>query len=169
MLYLALMSTNNNRHPIALTGTLFALFFAVSAIAAPPASRDVTAQFVNASAVIQGFRAVEVGGIVILRGNATETAAAEEAALVAQTLGYNRVANLIQINAAPDDARIARAAERRLALQRGLDGTQIVVESTDGVVRLSGTVSNELQKDVAVHVVKNVDGVRGVQMALNRN
>jgi len=145
-----------------------ALFFAVSALAEPPASRDVTAQFVNASAIIEGFRAIEVGGIVILRGYASDTSSAEQAALVAQTLGYTRVANLIQIDAVPDDARIARAAERGLALQRGLDGTQIVVESSNGVVRLSGTVSNEIQKDMAVHLVRNIDGVRSVQMALKR-
>jgi osmotically-inducible protein OsmY len=145
-----------------------ALFFAVSALAEPPASHDVTAQFVNASAIIEGFRAIEVGGIVILRGYASDTSSAEQAALVAQTLGYTRVANLIQIDAVPDDARIARAAERGLALQRGLDGTQIVVESSNGVVRLSGTVSNEIQKDMAVHLVRNIDGVRSVQMALKR-
>ncbi len=145
-----------------------ALFFAVSAIAEPPATHDVTAQFVNGGAIVEGFRAIEVGGIVILRGHARDTASAEQAALVAQTLGYNRVANLILVDAVPDDGRIARAAERRLALQRGLDGTQIVVESSNGVVRLSGTVSNELQKDMAVDVVRNIDGVRSVQMALKR-
>ncbi len=145
-----------------------ALFFAVSATAEPPATHDVTAQFVSGGVIVEGFRAIEVGGIIILRGHATDMSSAEQAGVVAQTLGYNRVANLIQIDAVPDDARIARAAERGLALQRGLDGTQIVVESSNGVVRLSGTVSNELQKDMAVDVVRNIDGVRSVQMALKR-
>jgi osmotically-inducible protein OsmY len=162
------MSANKNRNPIAWAGALVALFFSVSALAEPPGTRDVTAQFVNGGAIIDGFRAIEVGGIVILRGHASDTSAAEQAAVVAQTLGYTRVANLIQIDAVPDDARIARAAERGLALQRGLDGTQIVVESSNGMVRLSGTVSNEIQKDMAVHVVRNIDGVRSVQMALKR-
>jgi osmotically-inducible protein OsmY len=164
----ARVSANKNRHPMRYAGVLLALVFAVSALAEPPASHDVTAQFVNGGAIIEGFQAIEVGGIVILRGHATDTSSAEQAALVAQTLGYSRVANLIQIDAVPDDARIARAAERGLALQRGLDGTQIVVESSNGVVRLSGTVSNEIQKDMAVHVVRNIDGVRSVQMALKR-
>jgi osmotically-inducible protein OsmY len=145
-----------------------ALFFAVSATAEPPATHDVTAQFVSGGVIVEGFRAIEVGGIIILRGHATDMSSAEQAGVVAQTLGYNRVANLIQIDAVPDDARIARAAERGLALQRGLDGTQIVVESSNGVVRLSGTVSNELQKDMAVDVVRNIDGVRSVQMAMKR-
>ncbi len=145
-----------------------ALFFAVSVIAETPATHDVTAQFVSGGVIVEGFRAIEIGGIVVLRGHATDTSFAEQAAIVAQTLGYNRVANLILVDAVPDDARIARAAERVLALQRGLDGTQIVVESSNGVVRLSGTVSNELQKDMAVDVVRNIDGVRSVQMALKR-
>jgi osmotically-inducible protein OsmY len=149
-------------------GIVVAVFFAVSAIAEPPATHDVTAQFVNGGVILEGFRAVEVGGIVILRGHASDTASAERPAVVAQTLGYNRVANLILIDAVPDDARIARDAERGLALQRGLDGTQIVVVSSHGVVRLSGTVSNELQKDMAVHVVRNIAGVRAVQMSLKR-
>jgi len=153
-------------------GIVVAVFFAVSAIAEPPATHDVTAQFtahfVSGGVILEGFRAVEVGGIVILRGHASDTASAERAAVVAQTLGYNRVANLILIDAVPDDARIARDAERGLALQRGLDGTQIVVVSSHGVVRLSGTVSNELQKDMAVHVVRNIAGVRAVQMSLKR-
>lgn len=153
-------------------GVLVAVFFAVSAIAEPPATHDVTAQFtahfVSGGVILEGFRAVEVGGIVMLRGHSSDRASAEQAAIVAQTLGYKRVANLIQIDAIPDDARIARDAERGLALQRGLDGTQIVVASSHGVVRLSGTVSNELQKDMAVYVVRNIDGVRSVQMSLKR-
>jgi len=69
---------------------------------------------------------VEVGGIIVLRGRTSDRAAAEKAATVAQTLGFSRVANLIQVADAPDDARIMRAAERELSVHRGLDGTQIV-------------------------------------------
>jgi len=78
------------------------------------------------------------------------------------------VANLIQVADVPDDAQIMRTAERRLAVHRGLDGTQIVVDSTNGVVRLSGKVSSEVQKDVAVNLVRKIEGVRAVQMALQR-
>ena len=162
------MSANKNPHPMTWAGVLVTVFFAVSAIAETPATHDVTAKFVSAGVLLEGFRAVEVGGIVILRGHAIDNASADQAAVVAQNLGYNRVANLIQMDAVPDDARIARAAERGLAFQRGLDGTQIVVVSSNGVVHLTGTVSNELQKDMAVHIVRNIDGVRAVQMSLKR-
>lgn len=132
-----------------------------------PAANDVTARFAAAGVSMDSFRAVEVGGIVVLRGRATERAAAENAATVAQTLGYSRVANLITVTEAPDDAAIARAAERELSVHRGLDGTQIAVGSSHGVVRLTGHVAYELQKDMAVRLVRNVDGVRGVESTLD--
>jgi len=140
----------------------------IPVMAQQPATRDLTPQFATAGVAIEDLRVVEVGGIVVLRGRTTDRAAAEKAATVAQTLGFSRVANLIQVADAPDDARIRRAAERELAVHRGLDGTQIVVDSTNGIVRLSGKVSNEVQKDVAVSLVKNIDGVRAVQIALQR-
>jgi osmotically-inducible protein OsmY len=141
---------------------------ALPVMAQQPATRDLTQRFVTAGVVIEDLHAVEVGGIVVLRGRTTDRAAAEKAAAVAQSLGFARVANLIQVTDAPDDARIMRAAERELAAHRGLDGTQIVVGSTNGIVRLSGRVSSEVQKDVAVSLVRNIDGVRAVQMALQR-
>jgi osmotically-inducible protein OsmY len=147
---------------------LLVLFLAVPLMAAPPSTRDLTLQFISAGAVAEGFRAVEVGGIVVLRGRVTEKATAEQASAIAQSLGYTRVANLIQVADVPDDERITRTAERQLGVNRGLDGTQISVVSNNGVVMLIGKVLNELQKDMAVRLVKNIDGVRSVQMALTR-
>ena len=137
-------------------------------LAQQPESRDLTQQFVTAGVVVEGLRAVEVGGIVVLRGWTADKRVAEQASAVAQSLGFARVANLIQVADVPDDAQIMRTAERRLAVHRGLDGTQIVVDSTNGVVRLSGKVSSEVQKDVAVNLVRKIEGVRAVQMALQR-
>jgi osmotically-inducible protein OsmY len=141
---------------------------AIPAFAIQPSALDLTPQLVTAGVTVQGLRAVEVGGVVVLRGRTTDRAAAEQAATVAQSLGYVRVANLIQVFQAPDDARIERAVERELSVHRGLDGTQIAVDSTNGVVRLTGKVYSELQKDMAVNVVKSVDGVRAVHASLQR-
>jgi osmotically-inducible protein OsmY len=158
------MRANNLKISVAV-----ALFLmAVPVMALQPASHDVTAQLVTAGVAVQDLRAVEVGGIVVLRGRTTDPAAAQQAATIAATLGYARVANLIQVLEVADDARIERTAERRLATYRGLDGTQIAVDSTNGVLRLTGKVSNELQKDMAASLVRNIDGVRGVQVALQR-
>jgi len=148
---------------------LLAGFLAITAPAsAKSVAHDLTKQIVCISSPIASFRAIEVGGVVVLRGRTGDRAAAEQAAASARSLGYTRIANLIQIEVAVDDARIERAAERQLALERGLDGTRIAVDSTNGVVRLTGTVTNELQKDMAASLVRSVDGVRSVQMALQR-
>jgi osmotically-inducible protein OsmY len=158
------MRANNLKLGVAMAVILSAL----PVMAAQPAAHDLTPQFVTAGVTVDGLRAVEVGGIVVLRGRTADAAAAEQAATIAATLGYARVANLIQVAEVADDARIERAAERRLAVYRGLDGTQIAVDSTNGVVRLTGKVSSELQKDMAASLVRNIDGVRGVQVALQR-
>jgi len=160
------MRANKNRIRLAIAAALFVS--AIPLLAQQPQSHDLTQQFVTAGVVVEGLRAVEVGGIVVLRGRTADKSAAEQASTVAQSLGFARVANLIQVADAPDDARIMRAAERELSVHRGLDGTHIVVDSNNGIVRLSGTVSNEVQKDVAVFLVKNINGVRAVQIALQR-
>jgi osmotically-inducible protein OsmY len=162
------MSNNKKRFIGQAASVIMALFFALPVIAEQPQTRDVTLQFVNAGVAAEGFRAVEVGGIVVLRGRVSEKVSAEQASAIAQSLGYSRVANLIQVAGVPDDELIARMAERRLGVNRGLDGTQIAVVSSNGVVMLSGKVLNELQKDMAVRLIRNIDGVRSVQMALRR-
>lgn len=142
------------------------LLAALPVVAEQPATHDLTQQFLKAGVSVDGFRAIEVGGIVVLRGTVADRIAAESASSVAQSLGYTRVANLIQVSYGPDDARIKRDAERELASFRGLDGTEIEVSSTKGVVSLRGKVLSELQKDMAVSLVKTVDGVRSVQVSL---
>lgn len=148
-----------------------AIAFSVASLplfAQHPATHDLTPQFATAGLAVEGLRAVEVGGIMVLRGRTIDKMAAEKAGSVAQSLGYSRVANLIQVVEAPDDARIERAAERQLAVHRGLDGTQIVVDSTNGFVRLTGRVYSELQKDMAVSLIRNINGVRAVEARLER-
>ena len=140
------------------------LFLAVPASAATPKASDITAAFVQACANVDDLKAVEVGGIVILRGRTDDRAAAEHATAIAQGLGYQRVANLIQVMEPADDSAIERIAERRLGQNRGLDGCQIYVDSDKGVLKLAGTVRYELQKDVAVQLVRNIEGVKSVSI-----
>jgi osmotically-inducible protein OsmY len=152
---------------------LIAAVFAVvliapAAWAVQPETQDVTSSFANSGIVVNGFRAVDVGGILVLRGTAADQAQAEAVTAYAKSLGYTRVANLVRIDQAVDDAAIERSVERQLALQRGLDGCSIKVNSKGGAVRISGTVQHELQKDFALELVRNVDGVKSVQSDLQR-
>jgi osmotically-inducible protein OsmY len=131
-------------------------------------ARDLTAAFRTAGVNIADMRVVEVGGIVVIRGRATGQLEAEKASLVAQTLGYPRVANLVQVIIAPDDAAIERNAERQLTQNRSLDGCTLSVDSDHGVIRVAGRIQYELQKDVVLSILRNLDGVTSIQTDLRR-
>ena len=136
-------------------------------LAATPQTTDLTENFRGAGPAIDRLQVVEISGIVIIRGRAADKAQAEAVGFHAQTLGYTRVANLIQITT-HDDAQIARAVERELSVHRALDGCQFRVTSDQGVVHVAGRVQHELQKDVAAAVLRSINGVRSVEMTLDR-
>ena len=140
----------------------------LSATADSTAVVDLTSQLTG-QVDVDGLSAIEVGGIVILRGRTTDLAIAQRAGALTQNLGYTRIANLIQIVTPPDDAAIARQAERRLAMHRALDGCRLRVDSNKGVVTVAGRVNQELQKDIAVDLVRQIDGVRSVRSDLSMN
>lgn len=133
-----------------------------------PEANDLTATFVAQGVKVPGLRVVEIGGIVVIRGRVADASQAAAATTVANSLGYTRVANLIQVATPVDDEMIERRAERELAIHRALDGCKLRIESHDGIVTLQGKVAQELQKDVAIALVRNVDGVRAVQADLQR-
>src|ERR1051325_11085738 len=83
-----------------------------------PRANDVTPQFASANLPIAKFEAVEVGGIVILRGDATNVADAQRAGEFASSIGFTRVANLVRVVDPVDDPAIQRNAERQLGTRR---------------------------------------------------
>jgi osmotically-inducible protein OsmY len=135
--------------------------------AATPQTTDLTNTFRGAGAVVDRLQVYELAGIVIIRGRVADKAEAEILNRYAQTLGYSRVANLVQI-VKHEDELIARKAERELSVHRALDGCHFRVSSTGGVVKVSGSVAHELQKDVAASVLRSIDGVQSVEMALDK-
>jgi len=139
------------------------LLITIPAEADSTAVVDLTSQFQGSGLNVDGLRAVEVGGIVVLRGRTTDAAMAKSAGVFAQNLGYSRVANLIQVVPPADDAAITRVAERQLAMRRSLDGCSFHIDSTAGVLTVGGKVSHELQKDIAMGVLLKIDGVRAVK------
>ena len=150
---------------VAIAATLTVL--APVATAATPESVNLTDTFRAAGATADRLQVYEIAGIVILRGRVATQAQAEQAGQIAQSLGYQRVANLIQI-VEHNDVEIARAAEVRLSQNRSLDGCRFHVTSDQGVIRVAGQVQNELQKDLTMQVLRRMDGVRSVEVELNR-
>lgn len=141
----------------------------VPASAAAPEARNITAQFTASAPDVERLQVFEVGGVVILRGRTYDRGAAEAAARAVQAQGHSRIANLIQIIEAPNDVTIQRAAERELAMHRSLGGSQLSVESEKGIIYLRGRIQHDLQKDVAVAVLRSVEGVREVRSELVKN
>jgi osmotically-inducible protein OsmY len=141
--------------------------FSPVATAAVPDSKDLTPQFINAGASLDRLQVYEIAGIVIIRGRASDKTQAEDVGKVAQSLGYQRVANLVQVTE-NRDVEITRAAEVMLTVHRSLDGCKFRVSSEQGTLRVAGEVQHELQKDVAMQVLRNIDGVRAVEVHLTR-
>jgi osmotically-inducible protein OsmY len=138
-----------------------------AATAATPQTTDLTDTFRGAGAVVDQLKVYELAGIVVIRGRVVDKADAEILNQYASTLGYSRVANLIQI-VKHEDELIARKAERELSVHRALDGCHFSVTSTGGVVKVSGSVTHELQKDVAMQVLRSIDGVQSVEVTLRK-
>ena len=145
-----------------------AVLFAITpaATAATPRATNLTDSFRAAAAGVEQLQVYEISGIVVIRGRTTDKAQAEQLNQYAQSLGYARVANLIQTVKNTDDAALTRKAEVELSLHRALDGCQFTVSSDNGNVTVAGRVRHELQKDVAVQVLRGIDGVRSVELSL---
>src|SRR5690349_11472495 len=148
-------------HAAAIVALVLALSPVATAAPAPEAV-DLTQTFRSAGAVLDRLQVYEISGIVIIRGRANEKAQAEEIGRIAQTLGYTRVANLVQVSE-NRNAEITRRAEMELAVNRSLDGCKFHVSSEQGKVRVAGLVRHELQKDVAAQVLRNVRGIESIE------
>lgn len=134
-------------------------------LAETPQTADLTDTFRGAGAAVSSLQVYEIAGIVIIRGRTADKAQAEVLSQYARSLGYQRVANLVQ-TVQNNDAAIARRAEVELSVHRALDGCRFHVSADQGVVTVNGLVRHELQKDVALQVIRSIDGVRRVEMDL---
>ena len=127
---------------------------------------DLTAVFRASGVDIPDLHVYQINGIVLIRGRSVDRAKAENAGIVAKNLGYSRVANLIGVAATVTDVDIVRFAERGLVRLPQLDGCRFSIDSVNGVVRIGGSVYQEMQKDVAVQLLRKIDGVKEVRSSL---
>lgn len=149
---------------------LIAMFVAVivpAALAENPQVTDLTNTFRGANAAVKNLQAYQIAGIVIIRGSVADHAQAEILSSYAKSLGYERVANLVQ-TVQNVDAELTRKAEVALSNHRSLDGCRFSVRTAEGVVHVGGSVQRELQKDVAMQVVRRIDGVQRVELELQK-
>jgi osmotically-inducible protein OsmY len=130
---------------------------------------DLTASFVKRGAVIADLSVFQISDIVIIRGATNDRAKAIEAGRIAMTLGYLRVANLIVVvDDEKADAIIISLGRRQLELEPALDGCRFRIDSNRGVIRLTGRVHRDSQRDLAVSILNKIDGVKSVRADLAR-
>ena len=149
-----------------------ALLVSLAVALVPAAARaqsepvDLTAMFRSAGADITDLRVYQISDIILIRGTTADRGKAENASRLARNLGYQRVANLINVVEPIADVNIVRSAEGSLGRQRALDGCKFHIDSLNGIVRIGGSVDRELQKDVAVELLRRIDGVKEVHSTL---
>ncbi len=134
-----------------------------SAVRAQVDAVDLTSVFVAGGIQIDRLKVFKISDIVLIRGRTSDVAMAAEAGRFAKCLGYQRVANLIEIVPGLDDGAIERLAAHELEVQQGLEGSRFQVCSIKGVVEIRGQVRREIQKDLAVDVIRKIDGVKSVR------
>jgi osmotically-inducible protein OsmY len=145
-----------------LTAVVLVLTLQPVARAASPEAVDLTERFRGAGVTVDRLTVYELAGIVIILGRTNDKDQAEDASRIAKALGYTRVANLVTVQT-DNDGRIKRAAEVELSGRRALDGCELRVSSTRGVVLIDGRVRNVDQRDVALQLLRRIDGVRSVE------
>jgi len=143
----------------------FGLFLFPSMASASPAS--IQSALEGQQIHVSRLDVIETEGIVIVRGQVSRADQAAQISEIVKSLGYSRVANLVNVVPLPDDETIVLNVEREISLTRSLEGCRLVVASNDGIVTLRGTVQSELQKDLAAQVIRRVIGVKNVLTTLD--
>lgn len=125
------------------------------------ADEDVKGRFINVSAD---------EGVVTLRGRVDSLEAREQAMQIAEnTDGVRKVQDLLIVGpdrgAGPgqaDASWITTQIQARYFADSVLDGRDIEVTANNGVVTLSGRVGSEREKEEAVAIARDIDGVTRV-------
>lgn len=108
-------------------------------------------------------------GVVRLSGMVEDEATRSEAVKIARNTDHvRRVVNEIEIGELSmgdriDDAAITTKVKTALGADPDVDASDIDVDTTDGVVHLSGMASTQAEKDEATKVAKGVKGVKDVK------
>jgi osmotically-inducible protein OsmY len=142
---------------------------AIGAQVAAPAenvSAIITSKLQQEQIPLQGVTLTWIDGIVILRGTVDSAAAGSRITDALHADGYKRVANMTQLSSPIDDDTIRRDVERRLTDTRSLDGCHFTVSSSNGVLKVAGTVQSGSQEQAAREILRNVHTARQVETDL---
>lgn len=103
---------------------------------------------------------------LVAAGLATALAAVPFAQAAAQDAGAQSSGSMESSNQTVpgkvDDAWITTKVKSEFATSKHIHATDISVDTTDGKVTLTGTVASNKEKNRAIHVARNVKGVKSV-------
>ncbi|MEM5275809.1 BON domain-containing protein [Cupriavidus taiwanensis] len=97
--------------------------------------------------------------VLAMAGSRPATAAATDAPAAPSSTGRTAAP---RDTAAASDRAITAEVQARLAKARTLDPGKIRVSTTDGVVKLEGTVRDDKQRTMAMELARSVRGVSAV-------
>src|SRR5262249_3254653 len=118
--------------------------------------------------------------VVTLTGTVDSQAAKDQAVLIARgTKGVTDVVDRLEVNRAEapttgaveqkestgqylSDAEITSKVKTKFLTEPGVSGLRIDVDTTDGVVTLSGNVKSRAEADKAMSIARGSDGVKQV-------
>src|SRR5207253_10940501 len=72
------------------------------------------------------------------------------------------IALAVGCNKAPNDAQVSSEIQSKLNSDSGLQGKQISVQSSNGIVTLSGSVDNDAQRNAADRYASSETGVHQI-------
>jgi hyperosmotically inducible periplasmic protein len=112
-------------------------------------------------------------GVVTLKGQAQNNAQRNLAAEYAKNVkGVKEVVNAITVASVPmtpptmgqvaDDAAIVAKAETALDANASTTDLDVTVESSEGLVTVTGTADNQAEKDLVTRIIADIGGVKGV-------
>jgi osmotically-inducible protein OsmY len=96
------------------------------------------------------------------KSGVTEERAAERAREVGAEVGDRAAAAASQAKDAIEDGALTAKIKSKMALDDTIEASRINVDTVDRVVTLRGTVANESQRQRAVQLARETDGVRNV-------
>lgn len=120
-------------------------------------------------------------GIVTLSGNVASREEAKMASkLAADTEGVRKVKNNLKVGSTPSDTTVASSnttestsgnvkdgwvttrVKAALLYDNRVDGTDIHVDTAQGIVTLTGAVNNKNERDIAKQITRSIGGVKSV-------
>ena len=95
-------------------------------------------------------------------GTTGETVDIDRARQAGAKVGEEVAEGANQVERAASDAALTAKIKSKMALDDSVDALDIDVDTTNGVVTLSGVADSEISRDRAVQLARETDGVRTV-------